>query len=59
MKANKYKRAKTIEKIIRQAWSSLESHLKYTRSHTTEGQQFHKNCVKEYIEIIKDASELY
>ena len=55
----KYNRAKIIERIIRQAWSSLESHLKYTHSHTSEGQQFHKNCVKEYVEIIKNASELY
>ena len=55
----KHERAKIIEKIIRQAWSSLESHLKYTHSHTSEGQKFHKDCVKEYVEIIKNASELY
>lgn len=59
MKQNKYKRAKTIEKIIRQTWSSLESHLRYTHRHTSEGQKFHQSCIKEYIEIIKNASELY
>ena len=58
-KANQHRRAKIVAKIIRQAWSSLDSHLKYTHSHTSEGQQFHKNCVREYVEIIKDASELY
>jgi hypothetical protein len=54
-----YKRAKIIEKIIRQTYDSLQSHLRYTYTHTSEGQKFHIDCVKEYIEIIKNASELY
>lgn len=55
----KHERAKIVERVIRQSWSSLESHLKYTHSHTSEGQNFHKKCVKEYVEIISDASKLY
>jgi hypothetical protein len=59
MKKTSIKRAKIIEKIIRQAWSSLESHLEYTYIKTPEKEKFHKDCVKEYIDIIKNASELY
>ena len=49
---------KKIERLIRLVWSSLESHLKYTHSHTSEGRNFHKKCVKEYSEQIKLLSEL-
>jgi len=59
MKTIEHTRAKYVEKIIRLAWSSLESHLEYTYKKTSEGEEFHKQCVKEYIEIIKNASELY
>lgn len=59
MKPNKFKRAKIVEKIIRQAWTSLESHLKYAYKHTSEGQKFHQVAIKEYIDIIANASELY
>ena len=55
----KHEREKKIERIIRLAWSSLESHLKYTRMKTSEGEKFHKDCVNEYAEIIKLTSELY
>lgn len=58
-KPDKKLRAKLIEKIIRQTYSSLESHLKYTYRPSSEKQKFHKDCVKEYVEIIKNASELY
>jgi len=56
---NKKDRAKAVEKIIRQAWSSLESHLKFTHTKTSEGYHFHRKCIKEYIEIITEASELF
>jgi len=56
---NKKDRAKAVEKIIRQAWSSLESHLKFTHIKTSEGTTFHRKCIKEYIEIITEASKLF
>jgi len=59
MKKTAYIRAKYVEKIIRQAWSSLESHLEYTYKNSSEKEKFHKACVKEYVDIIKNASELY
>lgn len=52
-------RAKVIDKIIRQTWSSLESHLRYTHRHSSEGKSFHKKCVKEYVEIMNNVSKLY
>lgn len=55
-------RARSIEKSIRLAWSSLESHLFYTyakRLTIGETNRFHKKCVKEYAEIIKHLSTLY
>ena len=56
---NKKDRAKAVEKIIRQAWSSLESHLRFTHIKTSEGTTFHRKCIKEYIEIITEASKLF
>lgn len=53
----KNEKEKRIEKIICIAWSSLESHLPYTYIKTKEGKNFHKKCVKEYIEIIIQASK--
>lgn len=55
----KYAKEKKIERLIRLVWSSLESHLKYTHSNTSEGQKFHIDCIKEYAEQIKLLSELY
>jgi len=52
-------RAKSVEKIMRLAWDSLETHLRYTHIKTTEGANFHKKTIKEYIEIISEASKLY
>lgn len=54
-----YKRAKSVEKIIRLAWDSLETHLRYTHLKTTEGPKFHKEAIKQYTEIIAEAQELY
>jgi len=62
MKTNKNRRAKDIEKGLRLAWSSLESHLYYTHSGKTprnENKAFHKKCVKEYSEIIRILTSLY
>lgn len=55
-------KAKEIERAIRLAFSSLESHLQYThggRLVRNEDREFHKNCIKEYADIIKVLSELY
>lgn len=48
-----------VEQIIRQAWSSLESHLQYTHKRTSEGQKFHKKCVEEYLDIMNNAVKLW
>ena len=55
-------KAQEIDKAIRLAWSSLESHLPYTHSGSMirgEDHEFHKNCIKEYAEIISVLSKLY
>lgn len=53
------KRAKTIEEAIRLVWDSLESHLKWTHTESTDGVRFHKTCIKEYARLIELLSELY
>jgi len=55
----KYRRAKLVKKIIRLAYDSLDSHLDYTHIKTSEGSDFHKNAIRDYIEIIKTATELW
>lgn len=59
-------RAKKIDRAIRLVWSSLESHLegahrnlKLLEKKNGESNKFHKQCVKEYAEVIKILSELY
>lgn len=53
MKRRQVKRARAIEKAIRQTWDSLQSHLRYIyRNKLTrdETRKFHKKCVqKEYL----------
>lgn len=49
---------KKIERALRLTMSSLESHLKYTHAHSSEGKTFHKKCVREYGEVINILSEL-
>lgn len=55
----KHIKERKIERAIRLTYDSLQSHLRYTYIKTSEGERFHKNCVKEYSEIIKVLSELY
>jgi len=52
-------RAKDVEKAMRLAWGSLESHFYGTYSDTFEGKLFHKKCVREYVEQLKLLSNLY
>lgn len=52
-------RAQAVEKIMRLAWDSLQSHLKYTHEQDKDGKAFHKKCVKEYLEIMQEASKLW
>lgn len=52
-------RAKDVERAIRLTWESLESHLRYTHIRTTEGEEFHQKCVKDYAELIKLLSNLF
>lgn len=56
---------KGIEKAIRLIWSSLESHLEYTYIKPTkidldrgETNKFHKDCIREYAEVIKILGDL-
>lgn len=57
-KTKKDKEAKIIERNLRLAWSSLESHLWATHNKSAEGKRFHKQCVKEYAETIYNLSKL-
>jgi len=56
MKSN---RQETIDKLIRQVWLSLDSHLDLTHKKSPEGPKFHQACCKEYAEIIRDLTNLY
>lgn len=54
-KAEKEK-AVQIEKAIRLVWGSLESHLYFTHDGELargENHKFHRDCVREYAEVIK------
>ncbi len=62
----KKKRSKKIKEAIRLAWSSLDSHLKWTHKRISRKEmrisgnnKFHRECVKEYARTIKILSELY
>ena len=53
-------RAREIEKAIRLAYDSLESHLPYThQKHVDGSMRFHRKCISEYAEIIAILSKLY
>jgi len=52
-------RAKKVDRAIQLAYDSLKSHLRWTHQKSSEGQRFHRLCVKQYAEIIKLLSELY
>lgn len=57
---NQFKKEKDLERALRLIWSSLASHLEYCYGPVPkldkqrgEGHKFHKDCVKEYAEVIK------
>ncbi|MDE2233420.1 MAG: hypothetical protein KGJ90_04915 [Patescibacteria group bacterium] len=52
-------RAKAIEKAVKIVYDSLQSHLPYTHKKSSEGVRFHKQCVKDYTELIKLIISLY
>lgn len=56
---NANQRARLIERAIRLAYDSLQSHLRYTYAKSSEGTAFHKKCVREYAEIISILVKLY
>ena len=58
MKTPKNCKDKKIERAIRLTWESLQSHLYWTHSKSSEGKQFHKKAIREYAEIISILSEL-
>ena len=45
-------------KLIRGLWDSLESHLDYCVDSSAEGRTFHRQCVREYSDMIQLASKL-
>lgn len=58
-------REQEIERAIRLIWDSLESHLAYTyeplpkrAEKDGETNEFHKQCVREYAEVISILSNL-
>jgi hypothetical protein len=58
----KQEKDEIISGLIRDVYASLESHLLYT--HKTglkkpESNNFHKDCVKEYAEMIVKLTKLY
>jgi hypothetical protein len=55
----KKQRGQKIEEAIRLIWDSLQSHLQWTHTHSSEGEKFHKQCVKEYAILIKLLADLY
>jgi hypothetical protein len=59
MKKKEETRAEKIERAIRLAWESLESHLEYTHTPDDAGATFHKRAVKDYAEIIAILADLY
>lgn len=52
-------RSELLDKIIRMIWESMESHLPFTYEKTAEGEEFHKQCVKDYAELILMLTKLY
>jgi hypothetical protein len=56
-------RAKLVEELIRDVWSSLESHLAYVYIEPAKGsletREFHKECVQSYSEMIVKLTKLY
>ena len=51
------KRSKDIERALLLVWDSLESHLDAT--YRGSDKKFHRQCVKEYAEVIHILSRLY
>lgn len=49
---------KDKERALRLVWSSLQSHLPWTYKPSSEGKRFHKQCVKDYAELMKIISNL-
>lgn len=51
-----------VSGLIRDVYASLESHLEYTHKSglkTPESNYFHKQCVKEYADMIIKLTKLY
>jgi len=55
-------RARKIARLIRMVFQSLDSHLPWTYGKEvkdTGNRAFHKKCVREYSQIIRDIADLY
>lgn len=52
-------RARKVEKAMKLVWGSLESHLDGAYLPTPEGKAFHKQCVREYAELMTLLVALY
>jgi len=57
-KKNAIKRMKAIEKSMLLTWDSLQSHLPYTYLKSSEGTEFHKQCVSDYIQLLVELNKI-
>lgn len=48
-----------LAEAIRRVWDSLESHLDWTHGEEEAVTDFHKECVKEYVQLIHLLTSLY
>lgn len=55
----KKQRAESVEKIVRLAYDSLESHLSFTYEKSPEGEKFHKQAIVDYLKIMAEALRLW
>jgi heme-degrading monooxygenase HmoA len=53
------KEAVILAEAIRIVWDSLESHLDWTHGEEEAVKDFHKECVKEYVQLMQLLTNLY
>lgn len=55
---NSIRRMKAIEKSMLLTWDSLQSHLPYTYLKSSEGAEFHKQCVSDYVQLLVELNKI-
>ncbi|MGE3703444.1 MAG: hypothetical protein AB7G08_32640 [Hyphomicrobiaceae bacterium] len=53
------RRQKHVDRIMRNAWGSLITHLDAIERRDRDGDDWHEQAIREYAEIILAASQLY